>query len=262
VTAVDTAQLEADAQTVRPRSGRRVLTLSDLVLPAAVLVMLGALYLWLDGQELDGIEQNVLNQDSIVRLTTEHIQLSVTIAVLVILLAVPLGVLVTRPRTRRLAPLVVGLANVGQAAPSLGLLALVGLYYVGFWAVVFILTGYAALSVLRNTIVGLQQVDPGVLDAARGMGMSPLAVLFVVELPLAVPVIGAGARTALVLAVGTVPLGYALGAGGLGLALFGAIKTNRPVVTFTVAVLIAALALMLDWAAGIVQRMATPRGIR
>jgi osmoprotectant transport system permease protein len=262
VTAVDPGRVAVEAQAVRPRTGRGVLALRDLVLPAAVLVMLGALFVYLAGQDLDGIERNVLNQDSIVRLTIEHIALSVTIAVLVVLVAVPLGVLVTRPRTRRMAPLVVGVANVGQAAPSLGLLALVGLYYVGFWAVVLILTGYAALSVLRNTIVGLQQVDPGVLDAARGMGMSPLAVLFLVELPLAVPVIGAGARTALVLAVGTVPLGYALGAGGLGLALFGAIKTNRPTVTFAVAVMIAALALLLDWAAGILQRMATPRGIR
>ena len=64
------------------------------------------------------------------------------------------------------------------------------------------------------------------------------------------------------LAVGTVPLGYALNAGGLGLPLFGAIKTNRPVVTFTVAALIAALAVLMDWAASVAQRAATPRGIR
>ena len=100
------------------------------------------------------------------------------------------------------------------------------------------------------------------LDAARGMGMSPLSILLRVELPTAVPVIGAGVRTALVLAVGTVPLGYALDAGGLGLPLFGAIKTNRPLVTFTVAVMIAGLALLLDWAGGVAQRAATPRGIR
>ena len=179
-----------------------------------------------------------------------------------VLIAVPLGVLVTRPRTRRLAPAVLAFGNIGQAAPSLGLLALFGYYFVGFWAVTLILTAYAALSVLRNTIVGLQGVDRGVLDAARGMGMSPTAILFRVELPTAVPVIGAGVRTALVLAVGTVPLGYALDAGGLGLPLFSAIKTNRPVAILTVAVMIALLALLLDWLGGILQRAATPRGIR
>jgi osmoprotectant transport system permease protein len=257
----DAAALELEATLPRGHAPR-VFGPRDLILPVLVGLGLVALYFYVTGQELDGIEQNVLNADSLRRLTIQHIQVSVTIAVLVVLLAVPLGVLVTRRRTRRLAPLVIGVANVGQAAPSLGLLALVGIYFVGFWAVVLILTAYAALSVLRNTIVGIQQVDDGVLDAARGMGMSPRAVLFKVELPLAVPIIGAGARTALVLAVGTVPLGYALGAGGLGLALFGAIKTNRPIVTFTVAVMIAALALLLDWVAGVLQRLATPRGIR
>ena len=213
-------------------------------------------------QPLDSIEANVLNFDSLWRATTEHIRLSITIALLVVLIAVPLGVLATRQRTRRTAPVVLAFANIGQAAPSLGLLALFGYYFVGFWAVTLILTAYAVLSVLRNTIVGLQGVDAGVLDAARGMGMSPRAILFRVELPTAVPVIGAGVRTALVLAVGTVPLGYALDAGGLGLPLFSAIKTNRPLVILTVAVMIALLALTLDWLGGVLQRAATPRGIR
>jgi osmoprotectant transport system permease protein len=244
------------------KQGRPVFSLRDLVLPVmAVLIGLG-LYLNVERQSLDSIEANVLNFDSLWRATTEHIRLSLTIAFLVVLVAVPLGVLVTRPRTRRLSPAVLALGNVGQSAPSLGLLALFGLFFVGFWAVTIILTAYAVLSVLRNTIVGLQAVDAGMLDAARGMGMSPTAILLRVELPTAVPVIGAGVRTALVLAVGTVPLGYALDAGGLGLPLFSAIKTNRPLVTLTVAVMIALLALILDWAAGILQRAATPRGIR
>jgi osmoprotectant transport system permease protein len=180
----------------------------------------------------------------------------------VVIIAVPLGILVTRRVTSRLAPGVLGVANLGQAAPSLGLLALFGFYFIGFWAVAFILTAYAALSVLRNTIVGLNQVDKGMLDAARGMGMSPAAILFRVELPTAVPIIGAGVRTALVLAVGTVPLGYALDAGGLGLPLFGAIKTDRQLVILTTAIMIACLALLLDWIGGVLQRAATPRGIR
>ncbi len=244
------------------RPGQPVLSKRDLVTPVMVALIGVGLYLNVRRQDLDSIESNVLNRDALTRATGEHIRVSLTIALLVVLIAVPLGVLVTRRTTRRLSPVVLGFANLGQAAPSLGLLALVGFYFIGFWAVVLILTAYAALSVLRNTIVGLQQVDPGVLDAARGMGMSPLSILLRVELPTAVPVIGAGVRTALVLAVGTVPLGYALDAGGLGLPLFSAIKTNRPLVTFTVAVMIAGLALLLDWAGGVAQRAATPRGIR
>ena len=247
---------------LRISHGKPVLSIRDLAVPVMCLVVGVLLYLNVERQSLDSIEANVLNFDSLWRATTEHVRLSFTIAFLVVLVAVPLGVLVTRPRTRRLAPGVLMLGNVGQAAPSLGLLALFGLFFVGFWAVTLILTAYAVLSVLRNTIVGLQGVDAGMLDAARGMGMSPAAILFRVELPTAVPVIGAGVRTALVLAVGTVPLGYALDAGGLGLPLFSAIKTNRPLVTLTVAVMIALLALLLDWFGGILQRAATPRGIR
>ena len=242
--------------------GKPILSPRDLVVPLMVVLVSIVLYLNVQRQPLDSIEANVLSFESLSRATTEHVRLSFTIALLVVLVAVPLGVLVTRPRTRRLAPAVLAFGNVGQAAPSLGLLALVGYYFIGFWAVTFILTAYAALSVLRNTIVGLEGVDRGVLDAARGMGMSPTAILFRVELPTAVPVIGAGVRTALVLAVGTVPLGYALDAGGLGLPLFSAIKTNRPLVILTVAVMIALLALLLDWLGGILQRAATPRGIR
>ena len=165
------------------RPGQPVLSKRDLVTPVMVALILLGLYLNVRRQDLDSIESNVLNRDALTRATGEHIRVSLTIALLVVLVAVPLGVLVTRKTTRRLSPLVLGFANLGQAAPSLGLLALVGFYFIGFWAVVLILTAYAALSVLRNTIVGLQQVDPGVLDAARGMGMSPLSILLRVELP-------------------------------------------------------------------------------
>lgn len=240
----------------------RVLVPRDLVLPVVIAGVLVALYFYVQGRELDSIEANILDTGQLVNALFAHLYISFTIAVLVVLIAVPLGILVTRPMTRRLAPFVLGVANFGQAAPSLGLLALIGIYYTGFWAVVGILTAYAILSVLRNTIAGLQQVDRGVLDAAKGMGMSPAAVLLKVELPLAVPIIGAGARTALILAVATVPLGAFLNAGGLGSPLIAGIKTDRAVATLAIAVIIACLALTLDWLAGILQRWATPRGIR
>ena len=245
-----------------PKPGGRVIGWNNLITPAIAVIVIVGLVIYVKSHQLDTIEGNILSRESLTKYTLQHIYVSFTIAVLVILIAVPLGVLVTRRRTKWLAPFVLGLANIGQSAPSLGLLALVGIYTIGFWAVVLILTAYSSLSVLRNTIVGIEGISPGVLDAARGMGMSPFAILMRVELPLAVPVIGAGARTALVLAVGTVPLGYALNAGGLGLPLFGAIKTNRVVATITIAVMIAVLALLMDWLGGVLQRLATPRGIR
>lgn len=246
----------------KPSLGNPVFSPRDLVLPVVVTATLVALYFYIQSQTLDNIAVNLLDIDTLVNQTIEHVYVSFTIAVLVVAIAVPLGVLVTREKTKATAPFVLAVGNFGQSAPSLGLLALVGLYYTGFWAVVLILTAYAVLSVLRNTIAGLQQVNKGVLDAAKGMGMSPSAVLLRVELPLAVPIIGAGARTALILAVATVPLGQFLGAGGLGTNLIASIKTDRPVATLGIAVIIACLALFLDWLAGILQRWATPRGIR
>ncbi len=194
--------------------------------------------------------------------TIQHIQITATITVLVLLVAVPLGVMMTRRRFRWMSPLVLGLGNVGQAAPIVGLIAIVGSFAVGFWPVVLIIAAFSVLPVLRNTIVGIQQVDTGVIDAARGMGMSPRGILFRVEMPLAVPIIAAGARTALILAVAVVPLGTDLNAGGLGQIVFPAIKLDRTSALVTGALMIAVLALLLDWLGGIAQRLLTPRGVR
>lgn len=231
-------------------------------MPLACLAVIAAEILYLRARDLDFIERETLDPTRLIDHTIDHIRISAVITVLVMAVAVPLGILVTRQATLWMAPFVLGLGNVGQAAPTVGLLAVVGSFVIGFWPVVLVLTAYSVLAVLRNTIVGLQQVDRGVLDAARGMGMSPAGRLFRVELPLAVPVIAAGARTALVLAVATVPLGANLGAGGLGFELFGAIKTSRPVALFAISLFIAVLALLVDWGGGILQRALTPRGIR
>ncbi len=243
-------------------SGGSLLRWSDAIVPLACLAVIGAEILYLRARELDFIERETLDPSRLIDHTIDHIRISAVITLLVMAVAVPLGILVTRQATQWMAPFVLGLGNIGQAAPTVGLLAVVGSFAIGFWPVVLVLTAYAVLAVLRNTIVGLQQVDRGVLDAARGMGMSPAGRLFRVELPLAVPVIAAGARTALVLAVATVPLGANLNAGGLGFELFGAIKTSRPVALFAISLFIAVLALLVDWGGGLLQRACTPRGIR
>lgn len=140
----------------RAGRGTRVVGFQDLLTPVLCAVILVVLYLNVHGRDLDSIERNILTPGDLVGATIQHVYVSVVIALLVMAIAVPLGVLVTRRRTRRLAPIVLGLGNVGQSAPSIGLLALFGTYFfIGFWAVVIILTAYTALSVLRNTIVGL-----------------------------------------------------------------------------------------------------------
>lgn len=235
----------------------------DLVIPGLSAAALGGLALYLSAADLSPLVRSTVSFDALRQRTIEHVQLSLVVTLLVLLIAVPLGVAVTRPRLRWMSPGVLAFANAGQAVPNIGLIALIGIAIaVGFWAVVAALVAYSVLPVLRNTIVGIEQVDKGVLDAARGMGMSPWGILRRVELTLAVPVIAAGARTALVLAVGTVAVGDFIGAGGLGDQVFVGIKLNRPPVLFTGALLIAVLALLLDWVGSVIERVLTPQGIR
>jgi osmoprotectant transport system permease protein len=244
------------------RMSRPVFRWTDLLVPLLCAAAVGADAFYLATADLDSIVQKAVDPSSVWWQTLDHVWISLLVAVFVMAVAVPLGVLITRRPFQWISPGVLAVANAGQAAPSIGLLAIIGIFYIGLWAVIGILTAYSVLPVLRNTIVGLQQVDAGVKDAARGMGMSAAGVLFRVELPLAIPIIGAGARTALVLAVATVAFGDYIGAGGLGGLLFGSIKLGRNEVLVLASLLIAVLALLVDWSAGLIQRALTPRGIR
>ncbi len=221
-----------------------------------------ALYLWVSSQELDSIEQRSLNASTIIQRVIEHVQLAALSTVIVVVLAVTTGILLTRPLTRRVTPAIVGLANIGQAIPSIGLLALFAITWdFGFWPAIVALVAYSFLSILRNTMVGLQQVDRSTIEAARGMGMTKMAVLFRIELPLAVPIILAGIRTALIINVGTATLGTFIGAGGLGDPINNAIRLNRTVVLVTASGLTAILALFIDWLAGVAEDILRPRGL-
>jgi osmoprotectant transport system permease protein len=221
-----------------------------------------ALYLYVSSQELDSIEQRSLNASTITQKIIEHVQLAALSTVIVVVLAVTTGILLTRPYTRRLAPAIVGLANIGQAVPSIGLLALFALTWdFGFWPAIVALVAYSFLAILRNTMVGLQQVDRSTIEAARGMGMTKLAVLFRIELPLAVPIILAGIRTALIINVGTATLGTFIGAGGLGELINNAIRLNRMTVLIAASGLTGILALFIDWLASVAEDILRPRGL-
>lgn len=229
------------------------------VLLAAVLLVL---YLWVQSQTLDSIETRALDPRRLRVDLLQHVKLSLVATALTIAIAVPLGVLLTRPFARWIKPIGLGLGNFGQAIPSIGLIVLMALWLgIGFWTAVIGLVAYATLPILRNTIVGLDGVDPALKEAARGMGMSRLAVLGRVELPLAVPVILAGVRTALVLTVATATLATFIDAGGLGGGLVAGIKLNRPSLSLTFGVLAAVLALFADWVGGIAEEVLRPRGI-
>lgn len=153
-------------------------------------------------------------------------------------------------------------ANIGQAAPAVGIIVLFG-FWLGFGlqAAIAALVVYALLPVLRNTMVGLTQVDRQLIEAGRGMGMSAAAVLFRVELQLAVPVMLSGIRTALVLLVGTATLATFVNGGGLGLLITTGVTLDLTRVLIAGAILVALLALVVDWTGRVVELAVRPKGL-
>ncbi|MFO7193423.1 MULTISPECIES: ABC transporter permease [Thermocrispum] len=246
-------------------SSRRAERIRLLAQPAVVLILVAGVLVWAFSQDLDATDRETLNGPSLLQMLYEHMLITVLVSALVVVIAVPLGVLLTRPGWRRLAPLFIGIANIGQAAPALGVLVLFFLATGaegGLWVVVLPLAFYSLLPVLRNTMVGLQEVDPALIDAGRGIGMSAGAVLARIELPLAVPMILAGLRTSLVLAVGTATFAAFVDAGGFGVLIDTGYKLNRLPVLLTGAVLAVALALMVDWLGAVAERYLGPKGLR
>lgn len=261
------AAAEKKPKKVISREMWSMLVVPPLLVVAAFIVFVA----WLQTAELDSIEAQQLRWSEIQLRTVEHIGLTVVSAILVVIIAVPLGVALTRGRLRRAAPVVVGIANAGQAAPSVGLIVLLfiwfttnpplGLTISGPATAVIALTLYGLLPVLRNTIVGIQGVDPTLVEAARGIGMTSGATLVRIELPLAVPVIMSGVRTALVLLAGTASLACFIDAGGLGVILQTGISLFRFSLMVTGALLIALLALLIEWLGRLLEIATRPKGI-
>lgn len=182
---------------------------------------------------------------------TAHIQLTLLALLFSTALSLPLGIAVTRARWLEQPAL--GLAGVIQTVPSLALLAimvpiLAGLELpsIGFLPAIIGLTLYGVLPVLRNTVTGIAGVDPAVKDAARGVGMTSWQQLVQVELPLAMPVIVAGIRTATVWIVGVATLSTPVGATSLGNYIFSGLQTRNYTAILVGCVAAAVLALVLD----------------
>ncbi|MFC8371431.1 MULTISPECIES: ABC transporter permease [unclassified Streptomyces] len=231
-------------------------------LPVVLIAVLLATWLWFEQADLDALTRNALSNGQVTKALWQHIQLTVISTFFVLIIAIPLGVLLTRRMFRRATPAAMALANMGQATPAIGLLALLVIWLgIGRKAALIGIIAYAVLPVLSNTIAGLKANDPTLLEAARGIGMSPLGVLTRVELPLAVPLILAGVRTALVLNVGTATLATFGGGGGLGVLITTGITSQRMPVLVVGSVLTVVLALLVDWLASLAELLLRPRGL-
>ena len=205
-----------------------------------------------------GPEVGVLATGRLALRVREHVALCAVSTSLAVAAAVPAGIAATRPASHRLGPALLFVANVGQSVPTIAVLALAfSVTGIGFRTAVIGLFAYSLLPVLRNTVAGLGGVDPATVEAARGMGMSPVQVLLRVELPLAWPVVLAGVRTAAVVNVGTAALATFVGAGGLGALITVGLDNQRDRILYTGAALTALLALAVDWAIGTLAALTT-----
>lgn len=212
--------------------------------------------------DFDFQTNDILEPSKLLGQTWEHIILTFWSTLIVLLIAIPLGIVLTRPRFRKFAGPILGLANGGQAIPAYGLLVLFAAFLgTDVSTAIVALAVFSVLPVLRNTMVGLDQVDQAVIEAGRGMGLSKMQALRQIELPLAVPVILAGVRIALVINVGTAALAFLIGAGGLGETINSGLKLRRDTAVFVGGALVAMLALVIDFTAALAERYMRPKGV-
>lgn len=189
--------------------------------------------------------------------TGEHLYISVVALFLGIVLAIPLGIALTR--TKRTASIVIGLASLLQTVPSLALLALmIPFFGVGKLPAILALFIYSLLPILRNTYAGIRNVDATLVDAARGMGMKEIQSIVTVELPLALPTIMSGVRLGAVYVIAWATLASYIGAGGLGDFIFSGLNLYKPALIIAGTVPVTLLALLVDFLFGLLEDFLTP----
>ncbi|MGV3560094.1 ABC transporter permease/substrate-binding protein [Larkinella arboricola] len=196
--------------------------------------------------------------DKLAEQTLTHIGLTFLSLCLALLIGLPTGILITyRPK---IAAVVLAVVGVLQTIPSIALLGfLIPILGIGSWPAIVALFLYALLPIVRNTYVGIREVSPALKETARGMGMTTRQVLTQLELPLALPVIFAGIRTATVINVGVATLAAYVAAGGLGEFIFGGIALNNPNMVLAGAIPAALLAVLFDF---LLARLQHLRGLR
>lgn len=198
----------------------------------------------------------------VVYLVRQHMVLAAISGGLAIAVGVPIGVAITRRGAERYAGLVLQIVNLGSTIPTLALLALaMSVLGIGAPPAIFALFVLTLLPIVLNTVSGLKSVPMHLIDAGRGMGMTEGQILRKVELPNAVFVILAGVRTALAICIGTVPLAFLIGGGGLGELIFTGIDVNEPSMLLAGAIPTACLVVAVDFVVGQIQFWLVPRGV-
>lgn len=198
--------------------------------------------------------------DQLLELVIGHIGLTVISILIAVIVGVPLGILITK--NKKLATVIIGFANLMQAIPSLALLGfLVPIVGIGSTPAIIMVVLYSILPIVKNTYTGLMNIDPGILEVSKGIGLTKHQTLRLVTLPLAVPIIMTGIRISAVTAVGLMTIAAFVGAGGLGFLVFAGVASVDTNLILLGAIPAAMLALIIDFAVGKVENAVIPNGI-
>ncbi|MCY9185406.1 glycine betaine/carnitine/choline/choline sulfate ABC transporter permease OpuCB [Bacillus halotolerans] len=193
--------------------------------------------------------------------TGEHLYISLIAVVLGIIVAVPLGVLLTRMKNG--AGAVIGAVNIVQTLPSLAILAFfIPLLGVGKVPAIVALFFYSVLPILRNTYTGIKGVNKNLLESGKGIGMTGWEQIRLVEIPLAIPIIMAGIRTSTIYLIGWATLASFIGGGGLGDYIFIGLNLYQPEYIIGGAVPVTILAIIIDYLLAVTERKVTPKGLQ
>lgn len=195
----------------------------------------------------------IQKSDHLLELTIDHVFMVVYGIALAIAVGVPLGIVCAKQE--KLAPVILSIANIIQIIPSLALLAILMIYFgLGFTTVVFGLFFYSLLPIIRNTYVGLKEVDGNISEAGKGIGMTTMQLLFKVQLPLALPFMMAGLRVAAVIAIGVASIAPFIGGDGLGREIVSGINSRNELRIYAGAIPAALLAVIADLTLGRLER--------
>jgi osmoprotectant transport system permease protein len=190
----------------------------------------------------------------------QHIYISMVSMAIVLVISIPLGIYLTR--NKDLAEPVIGFTGIFQTIPSIALFGfLLPFVGIGIKPTIIALVLYALLPVVRNVYTGILEVNQSVVDAGRGMGMTGRQILWMIEIPLALPVIMAGVRTATIMTIGVTTIAAFVGAGGLGEIIFRGVSMMRTELTLLGAIPAAALAILTDFLLKRLEVSVTPKSI-
>lgn len=232
------------------------------VILISILALCIGLTVWITNMDKIGIMEP-FTYGEMLKETQRHLVMVLIAELVVILIGVPLGILVTRPGFRKLATPVIGAANVGQSIPSLAIVAImVPLLGMGFWPAIVALFIWGLLPILRNSYAGINNINPAIVEAARGMGMTRGQIARKIELPLALPVIMAGIKVSTVVVVGTATLAALIAAGGLGRIILAGVFSGVPLITLQGAAPTAAMAITLGFILERIEKWISPRGLK